>query len=103
MGGSDPAFLAVQTEVVAADSVERRLVLLDLGGVGTLQGDVQRVFVPGWALAFPFPHRRGEIDRLLLLWQQHQDRHRSLDCHDRKMNQRALPYQREANRKSFPR
>jgi hypothetical protein len=49
MGGSDPVFLAVQTEVVAADSVERRLVLLDLGGVGTLQGDVQRVFVPGWA------------------------------------------------------
>jgi hypothetical protein len=49
MGGCDPAFLAVQTEVIAANSVERRLVLLDLGGVGTLQGDVQRVFVLGWA------------------------------------------------------
>ena len=49
MGGCDPAFLAVQTEVIAANSVERRLVLLDLGGVGTLQGDVQWVFVPGWA------------------------------------------------------
>ena len=49
MGGCDPVFLAVQTEVIAANSVERRLVLLDLGGVGTLQGDVQRVFVLGWA------------------------------------------------------
>jgi len=47
MGGCDPAFLAVQTEEIAANSVERRLVLLDLGGVGTLQGDVQRVFVLG--------------------------------------------------------
>jgi hypothetical protein len=47
MGGCDPAFLAVQTEVIAVDSVERRLVVLGHGEMETLQGDIQRVFAPG--------------------------------------------------------